>query len=69
MEINLQTVRAVLRDTFGRESFIASFIVNVKTDGKCPTACIDAQGVMRYNPHFVEQYVTSPGRPVLSRDA
>jgi len=60
MEISLQTVRDVLRGTFGRDSFVASFIKKVETDENCPTASIDAHGVMRYNPSFVEQYVTSP---------
>lgn len=60
MEINLQTVREVLRNTFGRDSFIASFITSAQADSDCPTASIDAQGVMRYSPSFVEQYVTSP---------
>ena len=60
MEINLQTVREVLRSTFGRDSFVASFIKNVEEDNSCATASIDAHGVMRYNPSFVDQYVTSP---------
>ena len=60
MEINLQTVREVLRSTFGRDSFVASFIKNVEADEMCATASIDAHGVMRYNPSFVQQYVTSP---------
>ncbi len=60
MEISLDTVRTTLRATFGRESFIASFINTVKADKDCSTASIDAQGVMRYNPSFVEQYVTGP---------
>ena len=60
MEITLQTVREVLRNAFGRDSFVASFIKQVNADEGCPTAGIDAQGVMRYNPSFVGQYVTSP---------
>ena len=60
MEINLQTVREVLRGTFGRDSFVASFIKKVCADANCPTAGIDAQGVMQYNPSFVERHVTSP---------
>ncbi len=60
MEINLQTVRGILQGTFGRDGFVASFIKKVETTENCPTASIDAQGVMRYNPSFVEQYVTSP---------
>jgi hypothetical protein len=60
MEITLQTVREVLRNAFGRDSFVASFIKQVNADEGCPTAGIDAQGVMRYNPSFVGQYVTGP---------
>ena len=60
MEITLQTVRETLRNAFGRDSFVAAFIKQVNADDACPTAGIDAQGVMRYNPSFIEQYVTSP---------
>lgn len=60
MEINLQVVREVLRGTFGRDSFVASFIAKVEANNHCPTASIDAHGVMRYNPSFVEQYATNP---------
>jgi Putative metallopeptidase domain len=60
MEITLPTVREVLRSTFGRDSFVASFIEKVESDENCPTASIDAHGVMRYNPLFVEQFITSP---------
>ena len=60
MEINLQAARELLRSTFGRDSFVASFITKVEADEHCPTACIDVHGVMRYNPAFVEHYVTSP---------
>ena len=60
MEITLQTVRETLRDAFGRDSFVALFITTVIADENCPTACIDARGVMRYNPAFVGEYVTSP---------
>ena len=60
MEITLQTVRETLRNAFGRESFVASFIKRVSSDENCSTASIDAQGVMRYNPSFVKEYVTGP---------
>ena len=60
MEITLQTVREVLRGSFGRDSFVAAFISRVEASPACPTAGIDAHGVMRYNPAFVEPYVTSP---------
>ena len=60
MRITLGTIRDVLRSAFGRDSFVASFIKEVVEGENCPTAGIDAQGVMRYNPSFVGQYVTSP---------
>ncbi len=60
MEITLQTVRETLRNAFGRDSFVASFIKSVSADETCPTAGIDASGVMRYNPSFVKKHVTSP---------
>ena len=58
MQITLETVRTTLRDAFGPDSFVASFIAKVVPDDRCPTAAINAQGVMRYNPDFVRQYVT-----------
>jgi len=60
MNITLETVRATLRKSFGRESFIASFISSVQEDSDITSACIDAQGVMRYNSKFVSEYVTEP---------
>jgi len=58
MKITLDTIRQTLRCAFGQESFIASFITKVQPDKVCPTSSIDAKGVMRYNPQFVEKYVT-----------
>jgi hypothetical protein len=60
MEITLQTVRETLRNAFGRDSFVASFIKSVSSDENCCTACIDASGVMRYNPSFVKKHITGP---------
>ncbi len=60
MEITLQTVRETLRNAFGRDSFVASFIKTVSADENCAPASIDANGVMLYNPSFVGQYVTGP---------
>ena len=60
MELNLQTVRETLRASLGRESFVASFSHRVEADAQCPTASIDAQGVLRYNPIFVNRHVVSP---------
>ena len=38
MRITLETVRAVLRNALGRESFIASFVQSVEESTGCPTA-------------------------------
>lgn len=58
MKITLDSVRSVLRDALGRDSFVASFINRVQEDPSCPTACISADGVLRYNPTFTEKYVS-----------
>ena len=60
MNVTLQTVREVLRNAFGRDSFVASFITKVDANDNCATAGINADGAMQYNPHFVETHVTSP---------
>lgn len=60
MKITLETVREVIRGSFGRESYVASFIRSVEESETCPTACIDAEGRMQYNPGFAETYLRSP---------
>ncbi len=60
MEITLDTIRQTLRNAFGRDSFAASFITNIIADKNCPTASIDSEGTMRYNPQFVEKNVQGP---------
>ena len=55
--ITLALIRDMLRRDFGRDSFIASFIRNVIEDPDTPTASISIRGELRYNPHFIEQYV------------
>lgn len=57
MEIHLATIRALLRPTLGYDSFAAGFISATKPDQGIPTACINAKGVLRYNPEFVNQYI------------
>jgi hypothetical protein len=57
MKITLETVRAVLREALGRESFVASFVRSVEESEACPTACISSEGVLRYNPDFVAKYI------------
>ena len=57
MRITLQTVRAILSESLGRESFVASFIKSVEESEACPTASISPEGVLRYNPAFVAKYI------------
>ncbi len=59
MRITLETVRAVLRNSLGRESFIASFVRSVEESTGCPTACITRDGSLRYNPGFADKYITT----------
>jgi len=56
MKITLDTVRGILKQTLGRESFISSFITRVEETKACPTACITVDGHLRYNADFVQQY-------------
>ena len=60
MEITLLSVRETLRKDFGQGSFIASFVNAIQADKDCPTACINAQGILRYNPAFVNRHIAGP---------
>lgn len=57
MDIQLDTIRALLRPTLGYDSFAAGFISATRPDQGIPTACINAKGVLRFNPEFVDRYV------------
>ena len=57
MTITLPIVRDLLRDSFGRNSFIASFIKSIEEDPSIATAGITEEGRLRYNPDFVKRYV------------
>ena len=57
MRITLETVRSILSESLGRESFVASFIKSVEESETCPTASISSEGVLRYSPAFVAKYV------------
>ncbi len=57
MKITLETVRSILRESLGRESFVASFIRSVEETETCPTASISSEGVLQYNPAFVTKYI------------
>ena len=59
MDITLETVRDVFRRSLGPDAFAAAFIEQVVPDPTIPTACINAQGALRYNPEFVSQHVRS----------
>lgn len=60
MQITLELTRETLRGAFGRESFIASFIKTIHPTTEVPTACITAEGLLRYNPEFATDYVKAP---------
>ena len=53
MDITLETIRDVLRRSLGPDSFTAGFISAVEEHAAIPTACIDADGLLRYSPQFV----------------
>ena len=57
MKITLESVRSILRESLGRESFVASFVRSVEENQSCPTASISSEGVLRYNPAFATKYV------------
>ena len=57
MEITLQTVRETLRNAFGRESFVASFIKRVSSDENCSTASIDASRVLNIRPMAAQKAI------------
>ena len=59
MIITLNLVRETLKQAFGFNSFIASFISDVREDSGHPTAGITKEGVIFYNPEFVAKYVSS----------
>ena len=57
MKITLTLVRQVLKDTLGFDSFIAGFVQRIEEDEQCPSAAISANGTMRYNPGFCDEYI------------
>ena len=57
MHITIDTVRDTLRHGLGHDSFTAGFVKSVIEDTEVPTACINAKGVLRYNPDFVRKNV------------
>ena len=59
MNITLETVRNVLREALGYQSFTASFISNVIEDEAVDTAGITKDGELRYNKAWVDKHVGS----------
>jgi len=57
MKISLETVREVLKDALGFDSFVASFIAEVVEDSAIPTASINIEGRLAYNSEFVEKHI------------
>lgn len=57
MHITIETVRETLRHGLGHDSFTAGFVKAVIEDTEVPTVCINAKGVLRYNPDFVRKNV------------
>jgi len=58
MEITLEIVRQILKEALGFNSFVASFITEVHQDKNHPTAGITKNGELRYNPEFIQKYVS-----------
>ncbi|MBM3335618.1 hypothetical protein FJY63_13245, partial [Candidatus Sumerlaeota bacterium] len=59
MKITLETVREILRNALGFESFVASFITEVREDPRHPSAGITRDGQLCYNPEFVAHLVAT----------
>lgn len=57
MKISLETVREVLKDALGFDSFVASFVNETIEDAGILTAGINIDGRLTYNPEFVAKYV------------
>ena len=62
MELTLERVRNVLNNALGSNSFIATFISEVK-EGEVGSACINEAGILQYDPGFLQKYAT--GDPEL----
>ncbi len=58
MKIDLEIVRTMLKKALGFNSFVASFIKDIQEDKSHPTAGITKDGLLLYNPEFVDQFVT-----------
>ncbi len=59
MKITLSSVRQVLREALGFESFTAGFIRSIEEVEWCRTSAINNEGVLVYNREFVEKNIAS----------
>jgi hypothetical protein len=59
MRITLDIVREVLRDALGFDSFVASFISEVRENPNHPSAGITRDGRLIYNPEFIARFVAT----------
>ena len=59
MKIELSTVRLILREALGFDSFVAGFIRRVEEAEWCPTAAINKEGILVYNREFVTRHIVS----------
>jgi len=59
MKITLEIVREVLREALGFDSFVASFISEVRENPNHPSAGITRDGRLFYNPEFVAHFVAT----------
>ena len=59
MRITLETVREILREVLGFESFIVTFLKEIREDKDIPTAGISKEGMLHYNPEFAQKHITS----------
>lgn len=57
MKISLAIVRDTLRENLGFESFTAGFISRIEQDKNIPTAAINREGHLHYNPQFMDQHI------------
>jgi len=57
MRITLETIRQILKESLGFESFSAGFIKTVEENDQVPTAGISPEGKLIYNSAFVEKYI------------
>ena len=55
--ITLKMIRQMMTRELGADSFVAGIIASVEADPSIQTACINAEGHMKYSPKFVSEQV------------